>query len=271
MEQQPHTHNPHQPQRHSEPHEESLYQDYQAPFPLSTQPHTGLDPYQHNYYSEQTQTVYPHPAQEGSFVTAQGPYATYPTFLPYQEYACYPYWQPQPRRSKQPMRKWLYITTAALVAALVLVAVVTLTFLPRLNSLYPHPNGAQRPGIIQFPGLPHAANNTGGQSPFLPGHSMPLVLRQHLSSIRTQMASGLHISPEALTQELQGGEDIAQVASNHGVSTTQLQQVISETLHSNLQPEVDNGTLSQQQVDTFIELAQNNPAILTHLLASSNT
>lgn len=100
---------------------------------------------------------------------------------------------------------------------------------------------------------------------------MPLVLRQHLSSIRTQMANDLHTSPEALTQELQGGEDIAQVASNHGVSTTQLQQVISDTLHSNLQPEVDNGTLSQQQVDAFIERAQNNPAILTHLLASSNT
>jgi hypothetical protein len=271
MEQQPHSHNPRKPQRYSEPHEESIYQDYQAPFPASTLPHVSLDPYQRNYYNEQTQTVYPHPDQEGSFVTAQDPYATHSTFPPYREYAHYPYWWPQPRRAKQRMRKWLYITTAALVTALILVTVVTLAFIPRLNSLYPHPNGAQRPGIIQFPGLPHAANNTGGQSPFLPGHSMPLVLRQHLSSIRTQMANDLHTSPEALIQELQGGEDIAQVASNHGVSTTQLQQLISDTLHSNLQPEVDNGTLSQQQVDTFIERAQNNPAILTHLLASSDT
>lgn len=273
MEQQPQTHNPHQPQRYSEPHEEPMYQEgYQLPFPSEPLPPAGLDPSQRNYYSEQTQTVYPHPAREGSPITTQGPYATHPAYSSYQEYARYPYWQPpQPRKTGPAIRKWLYITTAALVTALVLVAVVTLALLPRLYSLYPHPNGAQRPNIIQFPGLPHIANNSDGQSPFLPGHSMPLVLRQHLSAIRTQMASNLHTSPEALTKELQGGEDIAQVASNHGISTTQLQQAISDTLHSNLQPEVDSGNLTQQQVDTFIERAQNNPAILTHLLASSTT
>lgn len=200
-----------------------------------------VDPYQSNYYNENTQVIYP----------------PHPTYYP-----------PRPFIRKNG-RKFIYLTAAALVIALVIVAIGVLAFLPRLRTIYTHINNAQRPAILSVPGTSSNNNNQKNQDTpniFSRGNNIASTLRNHTADIQTRLAQELKLSNTQLAQELQNGQTVTQIASAQGLNSAQQQQLISDALHSALQTEVENGNLTQQQLDTFIERVQDNPIILNHLL-----
>lgn len=91
------------------------------------------------------------------------------------------------------------------------------------------------------------------------------ILKQYASEIKTQVAQGLHLSPQQLTTDLKGGKTLSEVATAQNISTTQLQTVIANALTGGLQPAVSDGSLTQQQVNKLVKKYQNNPALLDHL------
>ena len=92
------------------------------------------------------------------------------------------------------------------------------------------------------------------------------LLRQSAPNIKTQIAQGLKLTPEQLTTQLQTGKTLSEVATAQGVSMTQLQTIVTNTLETSLKPSVDDGTLTQKQLDKFAKRYASNPALLDKLL-----
>jgi hypothetical protein len=109
-------------------------------------------------------------------------------------------------------------------------------------------------------------NNQSAPNLLNRGNNIVSSLRNHTADIKTQLARELKLSDTQLTQDLQNGQTVAQIASNQGLNNNQQQQLISNALHSALQSEVANGSMTQDQLDMFVERVQENPVILNHLL-----
>lgn len=218
------------------PHEEPA--SYRSPMPSSPQPRADVDPYRSDYHNERTQIIHP---------------------------SNYQYAHPKPRAHRNG-RKLIYLSAAAIIIALVLVAIGVLAILPRLHTTYSRITNARPPAILSVPGVSNTHNNQSAPNLLNRGNNIVSSLRNHTADIKTQLARELKLSDTQLTQALQNGQTIAQIASNQGLNNNQQQQLISNALHSALQSEVANGSMTQDQLDMFVERVQENPVILNHLL-----
>ena len=91
-------------------------------------------------------------------------------------------------------------------------------------------------------------------------------LKQYLPSVASQVAQGLHMNANQLMAQLQSGKSLSDIATAQGVSSTQLQTLVTSAIQSAVNKAVSDGNLTQQQAASIKQMLQKNPAALNHLL-----
>jgi polyhydroxyalkanoate synthesis regulator phasin len=91
-------------------------------------------------------------------------------------------------------------------------------------------------------------------------------LKQYLPGVATQVAQGLHLNANQLVSQLQSGKSLSDIAKAQGVSSNQLQTIVTNAIQSAANKAVSDGNLTQQQATNIMQKLQKNPAALNHLL-----
>ena len=100
---------------------------------------------------------------------------------------------------------------------------------------------------------------------------MAQALKQYGPNIKQQIAQGLKLTTTQLTTELRSGKTLSQIAIAQGLTSSQLQTLVSNAMQSGLQPAIASGDLTQTQVDRYIKRLQSNPQLLDRLLGARAT
>ena len=100
---------------------------------------------------------------------------------------------------------------------------------------------------------------------------MAQALKQYGPNIKQQIAQGLKLTSTQLTTELRSGKTLSQIATAQGLTSSQLQTLVSNAMQTGLKPAIDSGDLTQTQVDRYIKRLQNNPQQLDRLLGARAT
>ena len=91
-------------------------------------------------------------------------------------------------------------------------------------------------------------------------------LKQYLPGVATQIAQGLHINANQLMSQLQSGKSLSDIAKAQGVSSSQLQTIVTNAIQSAVNKAVSDGNLTQQQATNIMQKLQKNPAAFNRLL-----
>jgi uncharacterized protein YidB (DUF937 family) len=91
-------------------------------------------------------------------------------------------------------------------------------------------------------------------------------LKQYLSTVANQVAQGLHMTTNQLETQLQSGKSLSQIATAQGVSSSQLQTLVTSAIQNAVNKAVSEGNLTQQQATNILQMLQKNPGILNRLL-----
>lgn len=91
-------------------------------------------------------------------------------------------------------------------------------------------------------------------------------LKQYVPTLAAQVAQGLHMNASQLMSQLQSGKSLSDIASAHGVSSTQLQSIVTNAIQSVVNKAVSDGNLTQQQATNIMQVVQKHPAALNRLL-----
>jgi polyhydroxyalkanoate synthesis regulator phasin len=91
-------------------------------------------------------------------------------------------------------------------------------------------------------------------------------LKQYLPSVASQVAQGLHMTAAQLMSQLQSGKSLSDIATAQGVSSTQLQTLVTNAIQSAVNKAVSDGNLTQQQATNIMQMLQKNPGALNRLL-----
>jgi len=149
------------------------------------------------------------------------------------------------------IKRLLYIIIGAIVLVLVAIGIGIFVILPNIASA----DTSQK-------ATPTPTTTTTKKA----GNGINKILKQYAPDIKNQIAQGLHLTPDQLTAQLQSGKTLTDIATAQNVSSTQLQTIVGNALQTALQPAVDAGTLTQQQLTRLIKKAQTNPQMLDRLL-----
>ena len=76
------------------------------------------------------------------------------------------------------------------------------------------------------------------------------------------IATALHLEPKQITQQLQAGETMPQIAAAQGVSAPELQTIEQKAFMQLFDAEVKSGDISQKDADQWLQLFQHNPQTL---------
>jgi len=153
-------------------------------------------------------------------------------------------------------KRILYILIGAIVVVLILVGVGVFVLLPKITSAS---SPQATPTVVSPTSTPKK------------GTVLAKNVRENLPAIKTQVAQGLHMTSDQLTTQLLSGQTLTQIATAKGVSSTQLQSIISTAFTTNLQSAVSNGTLTQKQVSGLIKRYQKNPDLLDKVFGAKTT
>jgi uncharacterized protein YidB (DUF937 family) len=91
-------------------------------------------------------------------------------------------------------------------------------------------------------------------------------LKQYIPGVATQVAQGLHMTVDQLKAQLQSGKSLSDIATAKGVSSTQLQTLVTNAIQNAVNKAVSDGNLTQQQATSIMQMLQKNPGALNHLL-----
>jgi hypothetical protein len=98
--------------------------------------------------------------------------------------------------------------------------------------------------------------------------AVPLItFKQYVPDIRHMVAQNLNITDKALALQLQSGMHLKDIAMQHGLSNTQLENVLSSSISLGFQPAINAGNLTQMQVASFIQQTQLNPTTFEQQLS----
>jgi len=149
-------------------------------------------------------------------------------------------------------RRLLYIICGALVLVLIISGIIAFMLAPTfISAIKPQPT-PQPTGAAATP-----VRNALGT-----------VLKQHSQDIKMQVANGLKLTPEELATQLHSGKTLTAIATAQHLSLTQLQTLVGTSLQTSLQPAVDAGDLTQQQLTILTKRMQKNPDTLGRLLGA---
>jgi hypothetical protein len=111
-------------------------------------------------------------------------------------------------------------------------------------------------------------NGTNGNQATTQNTTIPLVtLKQYVPDIRHTVAQSLNITDKALALQLQGGMHLKDIAMQHGLTNTQLENLLSSSISLGFQPAINTGSLTQMQVSSFIQQTQLNPTTFEQQLS----
>lgn len=153
-------------------------------------------------------------------------------------------------------RRTLFIIIGVIVALLIIGGLGAFLLIPSLTSA----------NTATSTPTPSAA--TPATTPSAKTNPLTQALKTNSAAIKSQIAQGLKLTPDQLTTELRSGKTLSDIATAQGVSSTQLQTLVSSAIQSGLQSSVANGDITQTQVDKYIKRLQNNPTLLDHLLGA---
>lgn len=112
---------------------------------------------------------------------------------------------------------------------------------------------------------PDGGNNGGGPSD---GNGQTNPLQQYIPAIKKQIAQGLNLTSDQLTTQLQAGKSLNDIAPAQGISSTKVQTIIDDAIQKGLQPGIDNGTITQDQVNQLKNAMHSNPQLQSQFLNS---
>ena len=150
-------------------------------------------------------------------------------------------------------KRILYILVGAIVLVLLAIGIFVYTLLPTITSAI-------------------AANQTPTPTPTVSatpthkGNGAAKILKQYAPGIKNQIAQGLYLTPDQLTSQLKSGKTLSDIATAQNISSTQLQTIVGNAIQNALKPAIDDGTLTQKQVDKLAKKFQANPTLLDRLL-----
>ena len=116
-----------------------------------------------------------------------------------------------------------------------------------------------------------SANNGATSAPATTSQqnlTVPIVtLKQYVPNIRHMVAQSFNITDKALALYLQNGKHLTTIATQQGLSNTQLQTLLSNSITTGFQPAITAGSLTQAQVSSFIQQTQQNSTTLEQQLS----
>lgn len=92
-------------------------------------------------------------------------------------------------------------------------------------------------------------------------------LKQYGFSIQLMVAQGLNIPSKQLAMQLQAGKHLKDIAQAQGISDNQLKTLLATSIQSGFGTAVQIGQLTQAQVSSFVQQAQQNPMLLEQTLS----
>ncbi|HZO74658.1 MAG TPA: hypothetical protein VFB60_20805 [Ktedonobacteraceae bacterium] len=131
-------------------------------------------------------------------------------------------------------------------------------------------------GIITFLILPSVISSNNTQAQTVPTATPTSILndttvqylKHYAPDIEKQIAQGLHLTSDQLTQQLQAGKTLRDVAKAQNISPAQLKTIISNAVQSGLKPAVDAGNLSQKQIKALSKRLQSDLTLLDNLFST---
>ncbi len=91
-------------------------------------------------------------------------------------------------------------------------------------------------------------------------------LQSYLVAAEAQVAKGLGISSTDLTNQLQAGKSLHEIAAAHNVSDTQLKALLNDAIQTQLKAAVKAGDVTQSQADMVTKQISSNPSFLDKLI-----
>ena len=155
-------------------------------------------------------------------------------------------------------RRLVYLLIGVAILFLILVGISIFTFLPMITSAH----SSQTTPTTTATTVTTPTTTATPKS----GNGAAKALKQYAPNIKSQIAQGLKMTPDALTTQLKAGKTLDAIATAQGVSTTQLQTIISNALQTSLRPAVDDGTITQKQLTNLAKRYANKPALLDKML-----
>jgi hypothetical protein len=92
-----------------------------------------------------------------------------------------------------------------------------------------------------------------------------LVTSQSLSQARQEIADSLHLSPDEITQQLQSGSSMQDIASNQGINPDQLHKIELSAITNLINTEMKAGNIDENSANDAINRFQNDPGLLDKL------
>jgi hypothetical protein len=151
-------------------------------------------------------------------------------------------------------RRLLYIICGVLTLVLIITGVISFMLVPPLLS------------ALNTQPTPQPTQAIATTTPTTRANALGTILRQYNQAVKTQVATGLKLTPEELTTQLHSGKTLTAIATAQHLSLSQLQTLIATSLQTSLQPAVDSGDLTQQQLTILTKRMQKNPDTLGRFL-----
>ncbi|GLV56122.1 hypothetical protein KDH_29650 [Dictyobacter sp. S3.2.2.5] len=158
---------------------------------------------------------------------------------------------------KRPNNKMLLTGGVGILVLLILI-IGALVILPNLNASASNQAPAATPVASTTPtAITTRTANGNAYAPYL---------AQYRSTIRSQIAQGLHLPVDQLVARLKGGTTLSSIASSQGISNSQLQTMVKTAFQQGFQPAVNSGNLTQKQLNTLINRMLKQPQTLDRYL-----
>ncbi|HLZ63437.1 MAG TPA: hypothetical protein VKR06_41420 [Ktedonosporobacter sp.] len=99
-----------------------------------------------------------------------------------------------------------------------------------------------------------------------PLHPVHPAMEKYRMDLKSQIATGLNLSVDQLSIQLQSGKSLSDIASAHQISIGQLQTLVSNSVQNVLGEAIKAGDLPQSVADHIALFQKNHPEMLLHIL-----
>jgi hypothetical protein len=152
-------------------------------------------------------------------------------------------------------RKLLYILSGVVALIVIAMAIVIFVILPSTISAKSAQTTAT-PTVVSTP------------TKIAKPNPLQQAIQQNAPTIKTQLAQGFHLTTDQLKTQLKAGQSLDSIATSQGVSSDQLQTLIHDAFEQNLATAVSNGSITQKQVDNYVQRLQKNHTMVARFLGA---
>lgn len=99
-----------------------------------------------------------------------------------------------------------------------------------------------------------------------PDHPLREFTRDYKDALIDQIAPQLHLSSSQLTQDLQQGKYIVQIAKEQGISKEKVRDILIQSTDTVITQELSAGHINQHQSDVLRDRVQKHPFVVSHTL-----